>query len=139
MPPAVAQAPIVTRNFEARRTWWMRSASWGVVMDPSTSERSYGPFTTAREASRKLAISTSPATASSSSSQSSRLSWQPSQDANFHTASRGRARRAMSDLPNAENRGNAIEPEDRPVAADERRSELAMPAPPDRAFHVALH
>src|SRR6516162_7471696 len=34
------------------------------------------------------------ATASSSSSQSSRLSWQPSQEANFHTARRGRVRRA---------------------------------------------
>src|SRR5271167_3197292 len=67
----------------------MRSASWGVVMEPSTSERSYGPLTTAREASGKLAISTASATASSSSSQSSRLNWQPSQEENFQTASLG--------------------------------------------------
>src|SRR5271166_2069378 len=67
----------------------MRSASWGVVMEPSTSERSYGPLTTAREASGKLAISTASATASSSSSQSSRLNWQPSHEENFHTASFG--------------------------------------------------
>ena len=40
MPPAVAQAPMVTRKREARRTSWMRSASWGVVIEPSTSERS---------------------------------------------------------------------------------------------------
>ena len=39
----------------------------------------------------KLAISTAPATASSSSSQSRRESWQPSQEANFQTASLGRA------------------------------------------------
>ena len=34
-------------------------------------------------------MSTSPASVSSSSSQSSTLSWQPSQEANFHTASLG--------------------------------------------------
>ena len=32
----------------------MRSASCGVVIEPSTSERSYGPRTTAREASTKV-------------------------------------------------------------------------------------
>ena len=41
------------------------------------------------EASRKVAICTCPAMASSSSSQSSKVSWQPSHDANFHTASVG--------------------------------------------------
>ena len=40
MPPAVAQAPIETRNREDCRTSWMRSASWGVVTDPSTRETS---------------------------------------------------------------------------------------------------
>jgi len=38
--PAVAQAPIVTSSFDERRTRWMRSASCGVVIDPSTSEMS---------------------------------------------------------------------------------------------------
>src|SRR5271165_387692 len=84
-------------------------------------------------------MSSFPATASSSSSQSRRLSWQPTQDANFHTARRGRARRATSDLPDAEDRGDAVVAEDRPVAADKGGPELAMPAQPDRAFHVALH
>src|SRR6516225_4429437 len=79
------------------------------------------------------------ATASSSSSQSSRLSWQPSQEANFHTARRGRTRRAKSNLPYIEKRGDAVEAKNRAVAADEGGSELAMPAQPDRAFHVALH
>ena len=91
MPPAVAQAPIVTSAFETRRTSWIRSASCGVVIEPSTMERSYGPSTSALDASRKEAISTSPAIASSSSSQSSSVSWQPSQEANFQTASFGRA------------------------------------------------
>src|SRR5271168_2764446 len=79
------------------------------------------------------------ATASSSSSQSSRLSWQPSQDANFHTANRGRARLATSDLANAENPGDAVKAEDRSVTADESGPELTMPAQPNRAFHIALH
>src|SRR6516162_1861623 len=84
-------------------------------------------------------MSSAPATARSSSSQSSRLSWQPSQEANFHTARRGRARRATSDLPDVEKRGDAVETKNWPIAADERGSELTMPALPDRAFHVALH
>src|SRR6266699_6472971 len=90
---------MVTRYFETRRTLWMRSSSCGVVMDPSTSDRSYGPFTTARDASGKLAISISPATASSSSSQSSKLNWQPSQEENFQTASFGFCFRSISNLP----------------------------------------
>ena len=40
MPPAVAQAPIVTSRRELCRICWMRSASSAVVTDPSTSERS---------------------------------------------------------------------------------------------------
>src|SRR5216683_3693604 len=139
MPPAVAQAPMVTRYFEARRTWWIRSASCGVVMDPSTSERSYGPFTFARDASRKLAISTSPATASSSSSQSSRLSWQPSQEANFQTASFGLCLRAISYLPLCEQAVHTAVLEDGPILADEVWSVLAVPTEADGTFHVALH
>src|SRR6516162_4779961 len=84
-------------------------------------------------------MSSCPATASSSSSQSSRLSWQPSQEANFHTARRGRARCANSNLPYIKKRGDAVEAKDRTVAADKGGAELAMPAQPDRAFHIALH
>jgi hypothetical protein len=58
-------------------------------MEPSTSERSYVLPTTARDASGKLAISIAPATARSSSSQSNRLSWHPSHEANFQTANFG--------------------------------------------------
>src|SRR6478672_7806004 len=151
MPPAVAQAPIVTRKRDILRTSWMRSASCAVVIEPSTRERSYGPLTTARDASGKLAISTAPATASKSSSQSSRLNWQPSNDENFQTASfglrlavisclivRGSIRRALDvafDEPVLD-RGIA---EHRPILADEERSELAVPTVADGAFHVALH
>ena len=56
MPPEVAHAPMVTRNLDACRTSRMRSASCGVVIEPSTSDRSYGPATTSRDASGKLAI-----------------------------------------------------------------------------------
>ena len=81
-------------TFEELRTG---SDALGVVRraDRALDERHVvGALDPAREASRKLAISTAPATASSSSSQSRRLSWQPSQEANFQTASfglRGRA------------------------------------------------
>src|SRR5271165_6326739 len=84
-------------------------------------------------------MSSCSATARSSSSQSSKLSWQPSQEENFHTARRGRVRRATSDLPDAEKRGDAVVAEDRPIAADEGGPELTVSAQPDRAFHVALH
>src|SRR5207248_3919738 len=85
-PPEVGQAPIVTRYLEARRTCPILSTSCGVVIDPSTNDRSYGPCTMALEASGKFAIWTSPATARISSSQSRNVNWQPSQEANFHTA-----------------------------------------------------
>src|SRR5271166_1555244 len=116
----------------------MRSASWGVVMEPSTSERSYGPLTTAREASGKLAISTASATASSSSSQSRRLSWHPSQEENFQTASLG-LRWGMSDLRLAEQHVNAVVGKDRSVFAGEDGAVLAVAAKTYAAFHVALH
>src|SRR5215475_6467064 len=116
----------------------MRSASLGVVIEPSTSDRSYGPLTTARDASTKYAISISSATVSSSSSQSSRLNWQPSHEANFQTASFLRLR-AISNLPFAQPRPDAVESKDRPVLANESRAEQAVPAKSDRAFHIALH
>ncbi len=80
---------MVTSVFDHARMSRIRSASACVVTDPSTSEMSYGPGCTADDASRKCAIVTRPASVSSSSSQSSRVSWQPSQEANFHTASVG--------------------------------------------------
>src|SRR5271166_6279102 len=116
----------------------MRSASWGVVMEPSTSERSYGPLTTAREASGKFAISTAFATASSSSSQSNRLNWQPSHEENFHTASLG-LRLAISDLRPAEKCRDAVKGKRRPILAGEYRPILAVTAQADTAFHVAFH
>jgi hypothetical protein len=89
MPPAVAQAPMVTRTPDCSRISRIRRSSAAVVIEPSTSETSYGPPITALEASAKAAICTCSASVSSSSSQSSSVSWQPSQEANFHTASVG--------------------------------------------------
>ena len=40
IPPAVAQAPIVISAFDLRRTSRIRSASCGVVIEPSTRETS---------------------------------------------------------------------------------------------------
>src|SRR5271165_1803808 len=137
MPPAVAQAPIVTRNLEARRMPWIRSASCEVVMEPSTRERSYGPLATAREASGKFAISTAFATASSSSSQSNRLNWQPSHEENFQIASLG-LRLAISDLRPAEKRGDAIVGKHGAVLAGEHWPVLAVSAQSDAAFHIAF-
>src|ERR1700746_2107972 len=116
----------------------MRSASCGVVIEPSTSERSYGPFNTAREASGKLAISTSPARASNSSSQSSRLSWHPSQDENFQTASLGFRTILISKLPNRQQILNAIVAKHRAVLADECGTKLAVSAKAESALHIAF-
>jgi hypothetical protein len=80
---------MVTRVVDAARTRWIRSASCGVVTEPSTSDRSYGPSTSPRVASGKYAISISPASGRRCSSQSSSVSWHPSQEANFQTASFG--------------------------------------------------
>ena len=91
MPPAVAQEPIVTRQRESSRTSLTRCASSGVAMEPSTREMSYGPGMISRDASGKFAILTDPAMASSSLSQFSSVSWQPSQEENFHTARVGLA------------------------------------------------
>src|SRR5512135_1017323 len=117
----------------------MRSASCGVVIDPSTSDTSYGPLATAREASGKFAISIAPAIASSSRSQSSRVSWHPSHEANFHTASFGLRWRFTSYLPRGQQPLDPVEPEHRAILADELRPALAMPAEPHAALHVPLH
>src|SRR6516225_5114498 len=117
----------------------MRSSSCGVVIEPSTSERSYGPFTTAREASTKLAMSICPATASRSSSQSSNDNWQPSQDANFHTASLGLSFAFISHLPDSQPILDSIVAKHRAIFADELRAKLTMAAKADGAFHIAFH
>ena len=66
-------------------------------------------------------MSISPASGSSSSSQSSSESWQPSQEANFQTASvRGAAGR--SQLRHPHERLDEVVAEDRPVLADEQRA-----------------
>src|SRR5215468_10242855 len=105
----------------------MRSASLGVAIEPSTSDRSYGPLTVALDASTKYAICITSAIASSSSSQSSRLNWHPSHEANFQTASFLRLR-AISNLPFAKPWSDAVESKDRPVLANESRAEQAVPA-----------
>src|SRR5689334_6855121 len=84
-------------------------------------------------------MSTAPATASSSSSQSSRLNWQPSQDENFQAASLGFRCGRISHLPLAEPRLDRTVAEHRPILAHKQRAKLAVPAEADAAFHIALH
>ena len=135
MPPAVAHAPMVTSVRDISRTCRIRSASSAVVIEPSTRDTSYGPGWISLEASRKCAIFTRPAIASSSSSQSSRVSWQPSQDANFHTARVGIAHHSSRTLISGR---RPVVADHRTVPADQQRTELAVPAPADAAAHVAL-
>src|SRR6266699_2209046 len=135
MPPAVAQAPMVMSVRDWSRIRWIRSASCGVVTEPSTSEMSYGPGWPALDASVKCAMSISAASASSSSWQSSRVSWQPSQDASFHTASFWRV---MSQLLHREQRGCLLIADHGTVPAQQQRAELAVPALGDTAPHVPL-
>src|SRR6516165_5280596 len=107
-------------------------------MEPSTSEMSYGPLITSRDASGKLAISTTSATARSSSSQSSRLNWQPSHEENFQTASFG-LRFGTLDLRLAQQPGDMVQRKYGPVLADEDGTILAVAAKADAAFHVPFH
>ena len=84
---------------------------------------------------------TAPTSVRSSSSQSSRLSWQPSQDENLQTAMRRfairlwRAHRSRSDNQLFERLAVS---EDGTVTAEQQRTELAVAAPADSALHVAL-
>ena len=139
MPPEVAQAPIVTSRRDLARTSRIRSASCG-RRDRALDQREVvGALDRRRGSPRGSRRSRSgPASETSSSSKSSRVSWQPSQEANFQTASFGlRARsahssRTPSSVPIRADR------EDRAVLADERWAELAVAAVADRALHVAL-
>src|SRR5579872_1344005 len=107
-------------------------------------------------------MSMAPATASSSSSQSSSDSWQPSQEANFQTASLGLRGGGIVRHPHpnppplsggglgwgcAESSSNLLQREQSPhlvvahhraILADETAGELTMPAQSHGAFHVAL-
>ena len=86
IPPAVAQAPIVTRRAGHAPDLRIRSVSCSGGDRPLHDREVVGPRRR-RGASGKYAMSTCPASASNSSSQSSSVSWQPSQEANFQTAS----------------------------------------------------
>src|SRR5271165_1765330 len=90
-------------------------------------------------ASGKFAISTTPATVNNSSSQSSRLSWHPSQEANFQTATFGLRSGDILDLPFSKYGGDAVKTKNGSVFADERRSVLAVATITERALHIALH
>src|SRR5579872_1108068 len=95
----------------------------------------------AREASGKYAISTAPSTASNSSSASSRLSWQPSQDANLKTATLGFAFGLgfFLELIFIQQRSNSLVRKHGSVFADEIWAILAMSTETDAALHVAFH
>src|SRR5579864_7708803 len=91
--------------------------------------------------SGKNAMSTAPASATSSSSQSSRLNWHPSHDANLNTPMRGFEflvaflELTMASHPAAQLRVT----EHRSVLAQEVRAHLAVPAEAHRALHVEFH
>src|SRR5450759_4589742 len=74
----------------------------------------------------------------SSSSQLSRVSWQPSQEANFQTASFGRPFSVTSHLPESEQTSDLRIGQHRAVDADEQLAVLAVPAQAYPAAHVAL-
>src|ERR1035441_316671 len=91
----------------------------------------------AREASGKYAMSRAPATLSSSSSASSKLNWQPSQEANLKTASRGL--RLILELFFFQERPHPVIGKDGAVLANEVRAILTVSAETDRALHVSFH
>src|SRR5450755_2820543 len=74
-----------------------------------------------------------------SSSQSSRLNWQPSQEANFQTASFGFRLRIILDLPFHQQRSQTAILEDRSIFTDEVWPVLTMSTETNAAFHVAFH
>src|SRR5665647_2345755 len=74
----------------------------------------------------------------SSSSQLSRVSWQPSHEANFQTASLGWRCSGTSYLPESEQAGDLGVGQHRAVDADEQLAVLAVPAQADPAAHVAF-
>ncbi|HEY6411285.1 MAG TPA: hypothetical protein VIY29_27815, partial [Ktedonobacteraceae bacterium] len=77
--------------------------------------------------------------ASNSSSQSSKLNWQPSQEANFQTASFGFDSLRILYLPLQQPVPHIAILEHRAVFANEVRPKLAMPTQANGALHVALH
>src|SRR5450759_2519770 len=74
----------------------------------------------------------------SSSSQLSRVSWQPSQEANFQTASFGWRCSVMSHLPESEEPGDLGVGQHRAVDTHEQLAVLAVSAQAHPAAHVAL-
>src|SRR5690242_5671931 len=84
-------------------------------------------------------MSISPASSNSSSSQSSRLNWQPSQDANFHTASFGLCLGIMSHLPFCKQCLHTAVLKYRAIFADKIGYVLAMSTQANRTFHVTFH
>ena len=148
MPPAVAQAPIVT---SVGRRGAQPDDLLGLLRraDRAFDEagRRTGPDERREVASANSTMSTRSAIASSSSSRSSSVSWQPSHDANLTTPIRGRVRRRPwrarrerqpSEALPAEGVAELGDREDGAVAADEERAQLAVAAQPDAAGHVPL-
>src|SRR5690242_9609379 len=86
-------------------------------------------------------MSIAPVTASSSFSQSNRLSWQPSQDANFHTASFGlffRCTAILLNFPFAQKMFYLTMADNWSIFADKFRPKLAVTAQPNPTFHISF-
>src|SRR3569833_781032 len=94
--------------------------SSGVETLPSMKAMSTCAPGASKPTSRKWVISTSAASSSRGSPRFKNASWQPSQELNLCTAMRGLS--AMSKPLHVEQRGDAIEAEHRPVAAEEQRA-----------------
>src|SRR3569623_1553553 len=114
------------------QTWSRRLHSRQTLSFSST-----GASGASKPTSRKWVISTRAASSSRGSPRFKNASWPPSQELNLCTAMRGIS--AMSKPLPVEQRGDAIEADLRPVAADELRAVLTVSAVAERALHVALH
>src|SRR3569833_3585644 len=126
---------VITYRLCARIVWRCAMSS-GVETLTSMKAMSTCAPGASKQNSRKWVISTSAASSSRGSPRFKIANKQPSQELNLCSAMRGLS--AMSNPLHVEQRGDAIEADHRPVAADELRAVLTVSAVAERALHVAL-
>ena len=136
MPPAVAQAPMVTRNrrllADLRGSAPRRAA---VVIDPSTRDTSYGP---GRTRAGRLEEVGDPhlARPAPAARPRSRAGSAGSRRRRRTSTRRGSAWSRHHSSRTASSGSASGVADDRAVAADQQRAELAVPAQADAALHV---
>ena len=120
----------------------MRSTSSGVLTEPSTSDRSYGPGAGRARPLQEVGDLQLGGDAEQFVLAVEQVSWQPSHEANLNTPSRGRAGGAVSvlksQLPYGEQGPGVVVADDGAVAAEQQRPELAVSAMADATAHVAF-